>query len=179
MSSPNAQHETDPASAGRASEPVRYPTNHVLAIIDGPEQLRAAITVLTSDGAFVERVENKAPVVTYGQNDMVLDNWGIVLEWTARAPITSRGPSGIGMVQFGRLDVLRVDAPIETFGRGARGFNLYAGTMKEASFQSIRTHADGAIGIQVSRELPKLSVAGDVTTVGGGRASASRRCPSR
>ena len=39
--------------------------------------------------------------------------------------------------------------------------------MEEASFQSIRTHADGAIGIQVSRELPKLSVAGDVTTVGG------------
>jgi hypothetical protein len=135
-------------------------------IADGtPDLISGGVFVIT--GAFVQRVENKAPVVTYGQNDMVLDNWGTVLEWTALAPITSRGSSGIGMVQFGRLDALRVDAPIETFGRGARGFNLYAGTMKEASFQSIRTHADGAIAIQVSRELPMLSVAGDVSTGGG------------
>lgn len=101
---------------------------------------------------------------------MVLDNWGTVHEWTALAPITSRGPSGIGMVQFGRLDTLRVDAPIETFGLGARGFNLYAGTMKEASFQSIRTHADGAIGIHASvmRGAARSVQIGGSSHLGGG-----------
>lgn len=130
-----------------------------------PDLISGGVFVIT--GAFVDSVENDGPVTTYGQNDMVLDNWGSVRNWTARAPVTSWGPSGIGMVQFGRLDTLRVEAPIETFGRGARGFNLYAGSMLEASFKNIRTHADGAIGIQVSRDLPKLSVEGDVTTVGG------------
>lgn len=118
-------------------------------------------------GAFVERVENLGPVTTYGQNDMVLDNWGSVEEWLAHAPITSRGPSGIGFVQFGELGSLRVEAPIETFGRGARGFNVYAGNLREASFHSIATHADGGVGIQVSRDLPRLSVQHDVTTQGG------------
>jgi hypothetical protein len=32
--------------------------------------------------------------VTYGVNDMVLDNWGVVDRWTAEAKITSHGQSG-------------------------------------------------------------------------------------
>ena len=34
-------------------------------------------------GAYVEKVVNRGPVTTYGVNDMVLDNWGIVNEWVA------------------------------------------------------------------------------------------------
>ncbi|HEX6605549.1 MAG TPA: hypothetical protein VF276_01425 [Chloroflexia bacterium] len=118
-------------------------------------------------GAFVEHVENLGAVTTYGPNDMVLDNWGNVREWIARAPVVSRGTSGIGFVQFGEIGSVRVEAPIETFGKGARGFNLYAGNLQDAAFHSINTHADGAVGIQVSRDLPRLSVEGDVTTQGG------------
>lgn len=118
-------------------------------------------------GAFVERVENVGATTTYGPNDMVLDNWGNVREWIAHAPVTSHGTSGIGFVQFGELGSLRVESPIETFGKGARGFNLYAGSLREACFHSITTHADGGVGIQVSRDLPHLKVDGDVTTHGG------------
>jgi hypothetical protein len=95
-------------------------------------------------GAWAERVENIGAVTTYGPNDMVLDNWGSVREWLARAPIVSRGASGIGFVQFGDINSLR-----------------------EALFHSITTHADGGVGIQISRDLPRLSVRGDVTTQGG------------
>ena len=35
-------------------------------------------------GAHVKKVVNRGPVTTYGVNDMVLDNWGIVNEWVAR-----------------------------------------------------------------------------------------------
>jgi hypothetical protein len=118
-------------------------------------------------GAFVERVENLGAVTTYGPNDMVLDNWGNVSEWIARAPVVSRGTSGIGFVQFGEIRSLRVEAPIETFGKGARGFNLYAGSLQQATFHSIATHADGGVGIQVSRALPRLRVETSVTTHGG------------
>jgi hypothetical protein len=117
-------------------------------------------------GAWVERVENIGAVTTYGPNDMVLDNWGNVREWIVRAPIVSQGPSGIGFVQFYEIGSLEVEAPIETFGRGARGFNLYAGSLQEASFSSITTHGDGSVVIQISRDLPRLSVLGDVTTHG-------------
>ena len=68
-------------------------------------------------------------VTTYSVNDMVLDNWGVVDRWTAEAKITSFGPSGIGFVHFGILQELKVNAPIETFGQGARGFNVYTGTV--------------------------------------------------
>jgi hypothetical protein len=106
-------------------------------------------------------------VTTFGPNDMVLDNWGSVGTWTATAAVTSHGPSGIGFVNFGHLSRLDIRGPIETFGTGARGFNLYDGTLDEARFSSITTHADGAIGIQISRKLPRLTIAGSVNTEGG------------
>jgi len=56
--------------------------------------------------------------VTYGVNDMVLDNWGVVDRWIAEAKITSHGPSGIGFVNFRIVHELKVNAPIETFGPG-------------------------------------------------------------
>lgn len=98
---------------------------------------------------------------------MVLDNWGNVCEWIARAPIVSRGTSGIGFVQFNEIGSLQVEAPIETFGRGARGFNLYDGSLQEASFRSITTHGNGSVGIQISRDLQRLSIQDNVATYGG------------
>jgi len=34
---------------------------------------------------------------------------------------------GIGFVNFGVVHELKIKAPIETFGQGARGFNVYTG----------------------------------------------------
>lgn len=84
--------------------------------------------VFTVYGVHADLVRNLGPVVTYGPNDMVLDNWGLVDCWIAEEKITSHGPSGIGFVNFGIVHELKVNAPIETFGQGARGFNVYTGT---------------------------------------------------
>jgi hypothetical protein len=130
-----------------------------------PDLISGGVFVIS--GAVVEQVVNNGPVTTYGQNDMVLDNWGTVQTWTATAPVTSKGPSGIGFVNFGAIDRLDVQAPIQTFGSGARGFNHYDGSLRHASFQSLATHADGAIGIQVSKPMSILEIAGDLTTEGG------------
>jgi len=123
--------------------------------------------VFTVFNAFVDTVRNLAPVVTYGQNDMVLDNWGSVDRWIAEEKITSYGPSGIGFVNFGLVNELEVEAPIETFGQGARGFNVYAGTVNRAVFDRITTHADGAVGIQISQPIGYLSVRRGLETFGG------------
>jgi hypothetical protein len=130
-----------------------------------PDLISGGVFVVT--GATAAAVINDGPVTTMGANDMVLDNWGKVGAWTARAPITSHGPSGIGFVNFGTLDRLDVQAPVTTYGVGARGFNVYDGSLDSARFQSITTHADGAIGIQVSKNLPVLDITGSVTTNGG------------
>jgi hypothetical protein len=45
--------------------------------------------VFVVSGAHVETVINDGPVTTRGPNDMVLDNWGSVGTWTARAPVTA------------------------------------------------------------------------------------------
>jgi hypothetical protein len=123
--------------------------------------------VAVGGGAIVREVVNRGPVTTNGQNDMALDNLGEVASWTAIAPLTSRGSSGIGFVNFGSIDRLDVRAPIRTYGSGARGFNFYDGSLRHASFASIATEGDGAIGVQVSRPLPVLEIAGDLTTAGG------------
>lgn len=115
----------------------------------------------------MQDVTNSGPVTTYGVNDMVLDNWGTVDRWTATAPVTSHGPSGIGFVNFGTIDQLTVSAPVETFGLGARGFNIYTGTVNMAEFERIVTHADAAVGVQVSRPFGRLIVHNGIETHGG------------
>jgi hypothetical protein len=130
-----------------------------------PDLISGGVFVIS--GAVVGTVVDRGPVTTYGQNDMVLDNWGEVGRWTAEAPVTSRGPSGIGFVNFGKLGALDVTAPIQTFGVGARGFNVYDGTLDSARFDSIATHGDGSVGVQVSKSLPRLEITGDLTTEGG------------
>ena len=130
-----------------------------------PDVISAGVFIIS--GAVVAEVVNAGPVTTHGPNDMVLDNWGQVTTWTAQAPVTSHGPSGIGFVNFGALNRLDVQAPIRTFGTGARGFNVYDGSLQSASFDSIATHGDGSIGVQVSKSLPVLEITGDLRTEGG------------
>jgi hypothetical protein len=98
---------------------------------------------------------------------MVLDNWGTVDRWIAEAKVTSHGPSGIGFVNFGAINQLEIQAPIETFGQGARGFNIYAGTVGSAEFDRIVTHADGAVGVQVSQPIGTILVKRGIETFGG------------
>jgi len=68
---------------------------------------------------------------------------------------------------FGRLDNPDVQAPVQTFGTGARGFNVYDGVLEHANFESIVTDGDGATGVQVSKPLPVLEIKGDLATEGG------------
>jgi hypothetical protein len=129
-----------------------------------PDRISGGVFVVY--GAFVDQVRNSGPVTTYGANDMVLDNWGTVGHWTAEEKITSYGPSGIGFVNFGTLAVLDIKAPIETFGQGSRGFNVYTGTVDAADFERIVTHADGAVGIQISQPVGEIHVRRGIETYG-------------
>jgi hypothetical protein len=130
-----------------------------------PDRISGGVFVVS--GAFVDRVHNRGPVTTYGPNDMVLDNWGTVGCWIADQKVTSYGPSGIGFVNFGRIDLLQANATIETFGQGSRGFNVYAGTVNSAEFERIVTHADGAVGIQISQRVGEITVRRGIETFGG------------
>ena len=123
--------------------------------------------VFVVHGAAADLVRNRGPVTTYGANDMVLDNWGMVDCWVAEGKITSHGPSGIGFVNFGTINSLQVNAPIETFGQGARGFNVYSGSVNSAQFERIVTHADGAVGIQISQPVGQIKVRRGIETFGG------------
>jgi hypothetical protein len=111
-------------------------------------------------------VTNHGPVITYGANDMALDNWGVVDRWVAKEKVTTLGASGIGFVNFGTIRDLRVEAPIETFGQGARGFNIYDGTVDRAEFDRIVTHADGGVGVQLSRPIGTMVVRRGIETFG-------------
>ena len=129
-----------------------------------PDRITGGVFVV--HGAYVDLVRTCGVVTTYGPNDMVLDNWGTVDRWIAEAKVTSHGPSGIGFVNFGAINQLEVQAPIETFGQGARGFNVYAGTVGSATFDRIVTHADGAVGLQVSQPIGTILVKRGIETFG-------------
>jgi hypothetical protein len=122
--------------------------------------------VFTVYGAHVDVVRNRGPVTTYGVNDMALDNWGVVDRWIAEDKITTYGASGIGFVNFGIVRELKVNAPIETFGGGARCFNVFAGTVELAEFDRLTTHADGAVGVQISQPIGRLVVHRGIETFG-------------
>src|SRR5579863_6873757 len=97
---------------------------------------------------------------------MALDNWGVVDRWIAQGKVSTFGPSGIGFVNFGSIRDLRVEAPIETFGNGARGFNVYSGTVERAEFDRIATHGDGAVGVQIGQPIGTLVVRRGIETFG-------------
>lgn len=128
------------------------------------DYITAGIFVLY--GAHATEVITEGEVITYGVNDMVLDVWGSVDNWTSKAPIISYGPSGVGFVNFGIVKNFTVNAPLQTYGLGARGYNQYDGTVENISFQSIETFGDGSVGIQISKPIGTLIVNGNVTTHG-------------
>ena len=97
---------------------------------------------------------------------MALDNWGTVDKWIAKEKATTFGASGIGFVNFGSIRDLRIEAPIETFGQGARGFNVYSGTVERVEFDRIVTHANGAVGAQISQPIGTMTVRRGIETFG-------------
>lgn len=123
--------------------------------------------VFVGCGVDAYEVVNQGPVSTYGVNDMVLDNWGSVRLWVANGLVASYGDSGIGFVNFGNIDALLVRGRVETHGGGARGYNLYDGSLDHAEFDSIATYGDGSMGVQLSKPFGRLIVHGDIQTRGG------------
>lgn len=123
--------------------------------------------VFVVSGAAVDLVENAGHVVTFGPNDMALDNWGAVDRWISREKVTTYGPSAIGFVNFGVIDQLMMQAPIETHGIGARGYNVYSGTVRQASFDRIVTRGGGGVGVQLSQPVGTLRVLHGIETHGG------------
>lgn len=117
-------------------------------------------------GAHAKEVITDGETITYGVNDMVLDVWGSVENWTSNGPVVSYGPSGVGFVNFGTVKNFTVNAPLQTYGLGARGYNQYDGTVENITFQSIETFGDGSVGIQLSKRIGNLTVKENVTTHG-------------
>ncbi len=70
-------------------------------------------------------------------------------------------------MNFGILRELRLSAPIETFGKGARGFNVYTGTVDLGDFDRIVTHGYGAVGVQIAQPIGRLIVRRGIETFGG------------
>jgi hypothetical protein len=118
-------------------------------------------------GTYVGSVRNLGSTVTYGANDMALDNWGSVDRWVSKGKVATYGESGVGFVNFGSIRDLCLLEPIETFGQGARGFNVYDGTIGNAEFDRIVTHGDGAVGVQISQPIGTLVVRRGIETFGG------------
>lgn len=82
------------------------------------------------------------------------------------ALVISYGPSGVGFVNFGFVKNFTVNAPLQTYGLGARGYNQYDGTVDNISLQAIETFAHGSVAIQISKKIGTLIVDGNVTTHG-------------
>jgi hypothetical protein len=123
--------------------------------------------VFTVYGSVVEKVHNHGPVVVSGgNNDPCLDNWGEVGTWVVDAPLTVYGNSCFGFINFGLLNELIVNAPVETFGKGSRGFNVYEGRINYVQFDRITTHGDGAVGIAISKDVGRLVVKRGIETRG-------------
>lgn len=130
-----------------------------------PNLITGAIFIVY--GAYAKKIVSNGLVKTYGNNDMVLDVWGHVDDWTTNEKVISYGSSGIGFVNFGTVEKFVANSPIETYGKGARGFNQYDGTIGDASFDSIKTIGDGSIGMQFSKPVGKITIKKSVETFGG------------
>lgn len=117
-------------------------------------------------GVHAKEVITDGEVITYGVNDMVLDVWGSVDNWTSNAAIISYGPSGVGFVNFGTVKNFTANAPVQTYGLGARGYNQYDGTVDNITFQSIETFGEGSVGVQISKTIGTLTIRENVTTHG-------------
>lgn len=122
--------------------------------------------VFVSTGAFVKKITQLGDTVTYGVNDMVLDAWGTVDTWEVSGKVISYGPSGVGFVNFGQVNHFTLANALETYGLGARGYNQYDGTLKSGTFQSVETFGGGAVAMQVSKSVGRITVLDDIKTHG-------------
>lgn len=122
--------------------------------------------VFVLNGAYAKDVITDGDVITYGTNDMVLDVWGTVENWTSNGPIISYGASGVGFVNFGTVKNFTVNAPLQTYGKGARGYNQYDGTVENIRFKSIETFGDGSVGVQISKKIGNLFIQENIVTHG-------------
>lgn len=116
--------------------------------------------------AQADLVVNRGRTVSYGVNGLGLDNWGTTRNWTSIGPVTTHGASGMGVVSFGLLEHLSV-ASVETFGNGARAYNVLTGTVHNTYFGWLRTHGNGASAILLTQPIGHLSVNGNIETAGG------------
>ncbi|SFN40589.1 hypothetical protein SAMN05421594_2627 [Chryseobacterium oleae] len=123
--------------------------------------------IFIANGTDANEIVHNGEIITYGVNDMVLDTWGKVKNWTCNAPVISYGPSGVGFVNFGIVENFTANAPLETYGLGARGYNQYDGTIENVTFDSVSTFGDGAVAIQISKKIGKLTVHKNAATHGG------------
>ena len=122
--------------------------------------------VFILNGTYAKEVVTDGEIITFGINDMVLDVWGTVDNWTSNEAVISYGPSGVGFVNFGTVKNFTVNAPLQTYGLGARGYNQYDGTVENIKFKSIETFGDGSVGIQISKKIGTLTVEENVVTHG-------------
>lgn len=129
-----------------------------------PTLITAGIFIVS--GTHAKKIESIGAVTTYGVNDMVIDVWGEVDEWTCFESIRSYGTSGIGFVNFGTVHNFIAKKPVETYGSGARGFNQYDGTIHNAEFDSIVTYGDGSIGMQFSKPVGHIKINNHLKTYG-------------
>ena len=148
---------------GGRLEATRLHTGPVFADGDDPNGIAGGVFVLY--GAHVQDVDDIGPVTTYGVNDIALGNWGAADSWKATAPITSYGAKGIGVANLGTIGRLEITAPVETSGPGAHGFDD-GGTVDVAELYRIVTHADAAVGVQISRPFGSLIVRHGIETHG-------------
>lgn len=54
----------------------------------------------------------------------------------------------------------------ESFGTGARGFNVYLSSVQTAEFDQIVTNGDAAVGVELSHRIGKLTVRSGIQTSG-------------
>jgi len=57
MTEPRTDGDAARLSTNRAAEPVRYPENRVLGVLDTPEQLRSAVTALRNAGFLTSELD--------------------------------------------------------------------------------------------------------------------------
>jgi hypothetical protein len=123
--------------------------------------------LLVLSGAQIGQVVAAGPVTTYGHNDLAFDNWGEVAQWTVQCPVTSKGTGGSGFRNRGAITRLEFQAPLETFGHRATGFDLECGSVGDATFTTIVTHGDGAVGARIGCRLRRLEITETLCTHGG------------
>jgi len=124
--------------------------------------ISGSVFIAYADAALVV---NTGKTTSYGVNGLGLDNWGRVEQWVCIAPVETFGASGIGVVNYGYIKHLSV-ASIETFGKGARTYNVLSGSVENTRLGRARTHADGATGILIRKPIGRLVINGDIETSG-------------